>query len=311
MASRLIVGMTAEEGRDPLSWPFASTSIWNMPIGTGADYVSADLPDVPGGDKWSPMPGLDAEHLLLDPDAPLTKLYHNGVGWDGGDRCTPDSDILATVPVPDDHTVPNNNDGAVFLLSDPHDPAKSALYPMRSRRTGHKPEYFPRTRSLRRRYLRCARWLRPLLARRLSPPRRASPRPAGPTPCAQAQRLRAAGVLQMPNEGPMLDLARQQGRQLCGRQLRSRQRQPKLPYGATAWRCPTVRSICLNGAFVLSNWVDSSAWHGTTSHEICGRPANNAPRRASYPYCFQSGSVRPSQTSSRAGRAPLRNAFAP
>jgi hypothetical protein len=109
-----------DSGRDPLSWPFASTSIWNMPIGTSADYVPANLPDVPGGDRWSPMPGLDAEYLLLDPDAPLTKLYHNGVGWDGGDRCTPGSDILATVPVPDDYTVPNNNrnNGAVFLLGD-------------------------------------------------------------------------------------------------------------------------------------------------------------------------------------------------
>ena len=48
MASRLVVGMTVlatvaalatastnrELVRDPLSWPFASTSIWNMPIGT-------------------------------------------------------------------------------------------------------------------------------------------------------------------------------------------------------------------------------------------------------------------------------------
>ncbi len=134
VASRLVVGVTAlaavaalttactdrEPGRDPLSWPFASTSIWNMPIGTSADYVSADLPDVPGGDEWSPMPGLDAEYLLLDPDAPLTKLYYNGVGWDGGDRCKPGSDILATVPVPNDYTVPNNNhnNGAVFLLGD-------------------------------------------------------------------------------------------------------------------------------------------------------------------------------------------------
>jgi hypothetical protein len=134
VTSRLVVGVTAlaavaalttactdrEPGRDPLSWPFADTSIWNMPIGTSADYVSADLPDVPGGDEWSPMPGLDAEHLLLDSDAPLTKLYYNGVGWDGGDRCKLGSDILATVPVPNDYTVPNSghNNGAVFLLGD-------------------------------------------------------------------------------------------------------------------------------------------------------------------------------------------------
>jgi hypothetical protein len=65
VASRLVVGVTTlaavvalttactdrEPGRDPLGWPFASTSIWNMPIGTSADYLPADLPEVPGGNK--------------------------------------------------------------------------------------------------------------------------------------------------------------------------------------------------------------------------------------------------------------------
>ena len=30
--------------RDPLKWPFAQNSIWNMPIGSGAQYVPANLP---------------------------------------------------------------------------------------------------------------------------------------------------------------------------------------------------------------------------------------------------------------------------
>jgi hypothetical protein len=91
-----------------------------MPIGASANYVPADLSDVPGGNEWSPMPGLDAEYLLLDAGAPPTKLYYNGVGWRGGDRCKPGGDILATVPVPTNYTVPNDdhNNGAVFLLGD-------------------------------------------------------------------------------------------------------------------------------------------------------------------------------------------------
>ncbi|GCE31306.1 hypothetical protein KDA_67900 [Dictyobacter alpinus] len=31
-------------GRDPLTWPFASTSIWNMPIGDQAQYAPANIP---------------------------------------------------------------------------------------------------------------------------------------------------------------------------------------------------------------------------------------------------------------------------
>ena len=33
----------AARARDPLLWPFASTSIWNMPIGQGAQFVPAQI----------------------------------------------------------------------------------------------------------------------------------------------------------------------------------------------------------------------------------------------------------------------------
>src|SRR5437879_13544756 len=33
----------AASGRDPLLWPFSRDSIWNLPIGSAARYVSAGL----------------------------------------------------------------------------------------------------------------------------------------------------------------------------------------------------------------------------------------------------------------------------
>src|SRR3989344_6009640 len=68
--------------RDPLKWPFASDSIWNMPIGDGAVYVPANLNPDPGnmlgdpsnttGSPWlAGMPSLDEEIIVLKPTAPL------------------------------------------------------------------------------------------------------------------------------------------------------------------------------------------------------------------------------------------------
>ncbi len=61
----------AQETRDPLTWPFAANSIWNMPIGTGAQYVYAGLNTA---DSWAPLPDGDDEHIVLHPTAPLTNI---------------------------------------------------------------------------------------------------------------------------------------------------------------------------------------------------------------------------------------------
>ena len=47
--------------RDPFRWPFASTSIWNTPIGSGAVYVAAGLH--PTSSAW--VDGDHEEHVLL------------------------------------------------------------------------------------------------------------------------------------------------------------------------------------------------------------------------------------------------------
>jgi hypothetical protein len=108
--------------RDPLKQPFASTSIWNMPIGSNAQYVVASLSGNPGNNIWAPMPGVDAEKIFLTPDAPMTNLYFSDAGWSGRDRCSATNirTPLLMVPMPMDYVVPNStgNNSAAFLMPD-------------------------------------------------------------------------------------------------------------------------------------------------------------------------------------------------
>jgi len=115
-----MASLSSSEVRDPLTQPFSSASIWNMPIGTGAVYVPANLPGVPGGDVWSPMPQVDNDIIILNPTAPLTSVKHSSAGWSGSNRCTGDSQTLAQVPIPSGFRVGNSrdNNSAAILLQD-------------------------------------------------------------------------------------------------------------------------------------------------------------------------------------------------
>ncbi|MBV8634372.1 MAG: hypothetical protein JO002_07770, partial [Burkholderiaceae bacterium] len=110
--------------RDPIKWPFASNSIWNQPIGSGAVYVPLNLPTVPRGDVWAPMPQMDDELIVLKPTAPVTPVYKSTVGWAAGqDRCVASNTppvLIQYVPVPSNYVVPNSraNNSATFLASD-------------------------------------------------------------------------------------------------------------------------------------------------------------------------------------------------
>ena len=107
--------------RDPISWPFAADSIWNMPIHNDAKYVPAQI-----GMPMAASVTTDPEILILQPDAPLRPLLENDAGWDGNPRCTSltGNTLLPEVPIPDDFaTYPEeegstpNNSGAI-LMSD-------------------------------------------------------------------------------------------------------------------------------------------------------------------------------------------------
>ncbi|MEN9866810.1 MAG: hypothetical protein RL748_2400 [Pseudomonadota bacterium] len=106
--------------RDPFKWPFASNSIWNMPIGSDAVYIPAKLAPVPGNDKWAPMPQIDDEIIVLEPDAPLTPVYKSDAAWTGKDRCQATGDLLLEVRMPANYVVPHNNKNncATFLTAD-------------------------------------------------------------------------------------------------------------------------------------------------------------------------------------------------
>ena len=86
------------ETRNVYKWPFAQNSIWNTPIGSDAEYVPAGI-----------QPALtrtlraDQDVIILSPDAPLTPVYKNNVGWrkgDPGGRCRREGEKLVDLPIP-------------------------------------------------------------------------------------------------------------------------------------------------------------------------------------------------------------------
>jgi hypothetical protein len=84
--------------RNPVKWPFSSESVWNMPIGDGAQYVPANLPKVKG-----PIVASDENILILTPSAPLMDVVTSDAGWDKKrSRCgeAQRSQVRYQIPVP-------------------------------------------------------------------------------------------------------------------------------------------------------------------------------------------------------------------
>jgi hypothetical protein len=97
LAISVTAGAQPQTSRDPWLWPFASTSIWNMPIGSGAKYVPAGL-------KAAPHIGLDEEWMIItkasDPIQPIYAPSSWQTRWPGnqsqklGEMRVPDSLII-------------------------------------------------------------------------------------------------------------------------------------------------------------------------------------------------------------------------
>lgn len=83
--------------RNPLKWPFAKTSIWNMPIGSGARYVPAQIPEATEYGMT-----VDEELIVMTPAAPATQVFTNLADWSQRDRCPIEGPLLFTVPIPSD-----------------------------------------------------------------------------------------------------------------------------------------------------------------------------------------------------------------
>jgi len=88
--------------RDRTLWPFASDSIWNTPIGSGATLVAAPITNT-----GSTVIYQDPDLIVMTPTAPLTNLDQSGAGW-GGDRCTTTTDVVDSLPIPTNFTVDSN-----------------------------------------------------------------------------------------------------------------------------------------------------------------------------------------------------------
>ena len=116
-------GAQAQAGRDPLTWPFPWDSIWNMPIGSGATYVDAQIEP---GRQFGVF--ADEDILILEPDAPLVDVLVHDADWDPAlQRCdrivSPQQVQISGVPVPAGFSTEIDNDGtpnaaAAILMPD-------------------------------------------------------------------------------------------------------------------------------------------------------------------------------------------------
>ncbi len=102
--------------RNPLAWPFASTSIWNTPIGRAAVYVPAAI--APATQRTV---ATDQDVIVMQPTAPVTAIQYNGAGWSGGSRCGGGA-TLASAPIPTTLVVPDGKGNYSFaiLMPDGH-----------------------------------------------------------------------------------------------------------------------------------------------------------------------------------------------
>jgi hypothetical protein len=109
---------TGSGTRDPLKQPFASNSIWNMPIGSGAQYVPANLNT--NFSSGAGMPQIDDEYIIMKPNAPMTTINYSSAEWSGANRCNATGAALISVPMPSDFIVPHSgkNASAAFLAAD-------------------------------------------------------------------------------------------------------------------------------------------------------------------------------------------------
>ncbi len=104
--------------RDKFLQPFSSTSVWNMPIGSNAQYIPAGIDKAGYG-------GVDQEYFYkLKAEDPYRPVYVPGAWGEG--RCTGTKSMELWLPIPDDLIVPDAttqpystpNNASAFLMPD-------------------------------------------------------------------------------------------------------------------------------------------------------------------------------------------------
>jgi hypothetical protein len=115
MHDRFPVGISpsaAQVARDPWLWPFASNSIWNLPIGGGAKYQPANLPPVNAVtvdfDLLYVIPKGSPNRPLYDPGS-WTKRCSGKTTYENLSIALPDSLIVPdAITIPEKYSTPNN-----------------------------------------------------------------------------------------------------------------------------------------------------------------------------------------------------------
>lgn len=114
-------GQSDSTRRDPYLWPFSQQSIWNMPVGSQAEYVHAKIQKATA---WGMTK--DEDIIVLSKSAAMTDIYVNNAEWDRNkDRCTKDGGLLFRAPLPENFVVSKNtwdgqtpNSGLAILMAD-------------------------------------------------------------------------------------------------------------------------------------------------------------------------------------------------
>ncbi len=104
----LVFHFSISAQRNPLIWPFSETSIWNMPIGSEAVYIPAQLEPVSGSGMT-----VDEDLIIMTPEAPMQEIYTNYAGWNREkSRCPAEGPLLFAAPIPPNFIVsPETWDG--------------------------------------------------------------------------------------------------------------------------------------------------------------------------------------------------------
>ncbi len=112
-----------EKARNPLKWPFAQTSIWNMSIGSNARYIHAHLEKAMAAGMT-----IDEDYIVMSPNEPMMDIAQNFAGWNKSkNRCAVEGKVLFSAPIPQswivspetwDGTTPNA--GLAVLMPDGH-----------------------------------------------------------------------------------------------------------------------------------------------------------------------------------------------
>ena len=120
-AAGAVVAPQAEPCRDRFSWPFASTSIWNVPIGQNAQYVDAGIYSLVDALRGPPTEFHNDQDILIQTSAsdPLVPWIDDSGNFPG--MCTAQGKVAPQqVPIPRSLTTDcvANNNGAGILLPD-------------------------------------------------------------------------------------------------------------------------------------------------------------------------------------------------